>query len=130
DGAQGLAFRGQDSLRRFENFQQLPEPDRAHRREHIERDAGFRGGHGITGSTESRPTKWLGLPNQNGISSSSGPEGAAFGGGAGRLDLEAPSSSPPPLPPPRGAPSICIFSPMTFSLVRFCPDCLSSQESS
>src|SRR5207237_10665199 len=72
---------------------------------------------------------------QNGISSSSGSEGAAdFGGTAVGLPLardcrsSSVVSAGPLAPAPLGRlPSNCIVSPTTRSLVRFCPVCLFSQ---
>src|SRR5437870_7169777 len=76
------------------------------------------------------------LATQNGISSSSGCGADAFGGGALGLpaarDVRSSSlcSLGPAVAPVARAPMSCIVSPITFSLERFCPDCLSSQESS
>src|SRR5207302_9566429 len=77
------------------------------------------------------------LRTQNGISSSSGSEGAAdFGGAAVALPLERDCRSSsvvsvgPLAPVPLGLlPSTCTVSPSTRRLVRFSPVCLSSQVS-
>ena len=45
DLAQIAAARAEDLLRCFENLEQLAQPHRAHRREHVQRDARFRGVH-------------------------------------------------------------------------------------
>src|SRR5207248_11629590 len=70
--------------------------------------------------------------NQTGISSSAGPAATVDFGGAVGLPVRPPPSSPlsGEEPPLRAPPSICIVSPITFNLLRFCPDCLSSQVSS
>ena len=66
--------------------QQLPQADRPHARKHVERDAGFGGGHRFNGAARQSlalPIQGAANPIRNGISSSSGSEGAALGGGAG-----------------------------------------------
>ena len=45
DSAQGISLRRENALGRLENFQELAQPHRPHRREHVERDARFGGGH-------------------------------------------------------------------------------------
>lgn len=132
DSAQFVSSRRENAVGRGKNFQEPAQSHRPHRRKHIQRDAGFGGGHrlavrlavaaalsrGVAGvprrrlcqaqsSVGSRKTtarQSLALPfdqHQKGISSSSGAEGAAFGGDAGLLERGAldPSSSPPPPPP-------------------------------
>ena len=45
DRAQGISLRRENALGRFKNFEELAQSHRPHCREHVERDAGFGGGH-------------------------------------------------------------------------------------
>src|ERR1700682_2198921 len=124
------------AFRSFENFEQLAQPDRADRWQHVERDTGFSRVHKFVARASSpcSSAECRGR-GQNGISSSSGAAAAPdLGGGAADfpLVLAGLSSSPASAgaAPALGLlPSICIVSPMPRSLLRFWPLCLSSHVS-